>query len=79
MKYVFLFINNNLWRYSLYFEVGVYEIMTEENVTKSNKGLSIGSNAPIIDTKDIYNNEIALNILFKRFKGILIDFFRGAW
>ena len=53
--------------------------MTEEHVSNSIKGLSIGSTAPPIDTKDIYNNEISSNLLFLRFKGILIDFFRGAW
>lgn len=57
----------------------IYEIMNEEDISNSSKGLSIGSTAPPINTNDIYNTEIAFDILFQKFKGILIDFFRGAW
>jgi peroxiredoxin len=53
--------------------------MTEEDASSSKKGLSIGSSAPIIETKDVYNNEITLEVLLQRFKGVFIDFFRGAW
>ncbi len=53
--------------------------MTEEDAYSSKKGLSIGSSAPIIETKDVYNHEITLEVLLQRFKGVFIDFFRGVW
>ena len=42
-------------------------------------GLSVGSNAPTINTQDIYGNEINLNKLLEEYDGVLIDFFRGSW
>jgi hypothetical protein len=44
-----------------------------------NKGLTIGTKAPNIKTEDIYDNEIHLEEILNESKGILIDFFRGAW
>lgn len=43
------------------------------------KGLQINSNAPMIDTVDIYDNPINLDDLLKTYNGVLIDFFRGNW
>jgi hypothetical protein len=42
-------------------------------------GLSVGSKAPIIDTQDIYGDQINLNNLLEEYEGVLIDFFRGNW
>jgi hypothetical protein len=44
------------------------------------RGLTIGTKAPLIATKDIFDNEINLsNLLKEEYRGVLIDFFRGAW
>jgi len=43
------------------------------------KGLQLNSNAPMIDTVDIYDNPINLNDLLRTYNGVLIDFFRGNW
>ena len=53
--------------------------MTEEHISNSKKGLSLGVKAPIVETKDIYNNNINSTNLLQKYSGILIDFFRGAW
>ncbi len=53
--------------------------MTEEHISNEKKGLSLGVNAPIIETRDIYNSDINLTNLLQKYNGILIDFFRGAW
>lgn len=45
----------------------------------SEKGLDIGTNAPIIDTNDILGNKINTREILKEYNGILIDFFRGAF
>ena len=42
-------------------------------------GLSLGENAPLFDTVDVFENQIKLKELLKRNRGILIDFSRGAW
>ena len=52
--------------------------MTDEEPPRP-KGLLVGSNAPLIDTQDIYGNNIILSQLLKIFNGVLIDFFRGNW
>ncbi len=48
-------------------------------VSHSEKGLQIGSKAPMIDTVDIYGNSINLTSILSKNRGLLIDFFRGAW
>ena len=48
-------------------------------VSDSEKGLQIGSKAPMIDTVDIHGNKINLTELLQENRGLLIDFFRGAW
>ena len=44
-----------------------------------NKGLTIGSKAPIIDTKDIYDGDINLDNLLEKYRGVMIEFWRGNW
>jgi hypothetical protein len=55
--------------------------MNEEYISNPKKAKLLGNKAPLIDTIDINDNKINLaNILMDdRFRGILIDFFRGAW
>ena len=55
--------------------------MMTENIHTStpNKGLTIGSKAPIIDTKDVFENEINLNKLLEKNRGVMIEFWRGSW
>jgi hypothetical protein len=48
-------------------------------VSHSEKGLSIGVKAPMIDTVDIHGNKINLTNVLQEYRGLLIDFFRGAW
>ncbi len=43
------------------------------------KGLNIHTKAPLINTVDIYDKPINLNVLLKKYDGVLIDFFRGNW
>ena len=45
----------------------------------SEKGLLVGSQAPMIDTVDIHGNQINLTDILQENRGLLIDFFRGAW
>ena len=45
----------------------------------SKKGLQIGSKAPPIDTVDIYGKKIVMIEILQSHRGLLIDFFRGAW
>ncbi len=48
-------------------------------VSNSEKGLKTGSKAPMIDTVDIHGNQINLTDILQENRGLLIDFFRGAW
>ena len=48
-------------------------------VSNSEKGLMTGSKAPMIDTLDIYGKIINLTDILRNYRGLLIDFFRGAW
>ena len=48
-------------------------------MTNDEKGLSIGTKAPMFETVDIDKNEISLKNLLDNYKGVLIDFFRGNW
>jgi len=48
-------------------------------VSHSEKGLKTGSKAPTIDTVDIYGRKINLTEILQHNRGLLIDFFRGAW
>ena len=52
--------------------------MLEKEENKKH-GLSVGTVAPFIKSKDINGNSINSNELLQEYDGILIDFFRGAW
>jgi len=54
-------------------------MMTETHISTPNKGLTIGSKAPIIETKDIFDKEINLNDLLEKYNGVMIEFWRGSW
>jgi len=55
--------------------------MTEEHISKKfkTKGLTIGDEAPLVETNDIYGNVVNFKELLGEKDFILIDFFRGAW
>ena len=48
-------------------------------VSNSEKGLKTGSKAPMIDSVDIHGEKINLTGILQEYRGLLIDFFRGAW
>lgn len=52
---------------------------TQHKYPKDKGDLSLGSKAPKIDAKDTEANKIRMNEIFNKKKGLLIDFFRGAW
>lgn len=55
-------------------------MMTEtQHISTPNKGLTIGSKAPIIETKDIFDNDIKLADLLEKHNGVMIEFWRGTW
>ena len=78
---IFFFFFNKLLRNSLNFEVGIYEIMTAEHISKKfpEKGLPIGTEAPLFETTDIFGDDVNLKKILGENDFILIDFFRGAW
>ena len=53
--------------------------MSEENISSPEFGLLIGTIAPVINTKDVFENIINLTELLRDNHGIIVDFFRGAW
>lgn len=53
--------------------------MTELHISTPNKGLPLGTKAPMIDTEDIDGNNVNLTILLKKHNGVLLDLFRGSW
>jgi len=54
--------------------------MSTEHKYPDDKGdLPLGSKAPKINAKDTEGNKITLNKILDNHKGLLIDFFRGAW
>jgi len=57
----------------------IISIMTELHISTPNKGLPIGSKASMIDTEDIDGDIINLAELLKKYKGVLLDLFRGSW
>ena len=75
------FLFNKLLRNSLNFEVGIYEIMTAEHISKKfpEKGLPIGTEAPLFETTDIFGDDVDLKKILGENDFILIDLFRGAW
>ena len=54
-------------------------MMTETHISTPNKGLTIGSKAPIIDMKDVFDNDIKLDDLLEKYDGVMIEFWRGNW
>lgn len=64
--------------------MGINELMTDEqkiHISKkfSDKGLTIGTEAPLVETNDIYGNAVNFKEILREKDFILIDFFRGAW
>jgi hypothetical protein len=53
--------------------------MTELHISTPNKGLPLGTKAPMIDTKDIDGDNVNLTKLLKKHNGVLLDLFRGSW
>ncbi|MBY8991182.1 MAG: hypothetical protein KGD58_10555 [Candidatus Lokiarchaeota archaeon] len=53
--------------------------MTTERHLDSEKGLLIGTKAPFINTSDVFEKKIDFSLLFKEYRGIFLDFSRGAW
>jgi hypothetical protein len=54
--------------------------MSTEHTYPDDKGsLPLGSRAPKINGKDTEGNKIRLDKILNEYKGLLIDFFRGAW
>ena len=56
------FLSNNLCGNAFNFEINIYEIMTEEHISNSKKGLDLGVKAPIVNTKDIKRGWKKLNL-----------------
>ena len=48
-------------------------------MTEDVQGLPIGIKAPMIDTTDIVDMKINLTDILATHKGVLLEFFRGAW
>ncbi len=53
--------------------------MSEEHISIPELGLPIGTIAPVINTKDVFENTVNLTELLRDNRGIIVDFFRGAW
>jgi len=53
--------------------------MTDIDELPTAKGLIVGTKAPLINTLDIYGNEVNLSKLLETYNGVMIDFFRGNW
>ncbi|MFX1326205.1 MAG: hypothetical protein ACFE8N_14740 [Promethearchaeota archaeon] len=56
-----------------------YKIMTIEHISNEEMGLPVGSKAPIIKTVDVFENNFDLSTITKKYRGIVLDFSRGAW
>jgi hypothetical protein len=52
--------------------------MTDEEPPRPT-GLTVGSIAPVFNTKDIFGKSLNLLELLEKYDGVLIDFFRGNW
>jgi hypothetical protein len=53
--------------------------MSDKEPSNSDERLPLDTNAPMIDTVDVFNNEINLTKILKENRGVIIDFHRGAW
>jgi len=53
--------------------------MTEEHISNPEKGLPLGSKAPMIEKNDVLENPVNFLNQIQNSRGILLDFSRGAW
>ena len=53
--------------------------MTEEHISNPKFGLQLGTKAPIINSMDVFDQNINTEEILQNHRGVLIDFFRGAW
>ena len=53
--------------------------MKELHISTPEKGLYLGINAPLIDSIDIDGETVNLLKLLEKYRGVLIDLFRGSW
>jgi hypothetical protein len=53
--------------------------MTNLHISTPNKGLELGTRAPVIETEDIDGDNVNLIKLVDKHDGVLLDFFRGSW
>ncbi|MHA1987027.1 MAG: hypothetical protein ACW98D_10345 [Promethearchaeota archaeon] len=53
--------------------------MSDGETSNSEERLLLGTDAPTIDTIDVFNNKINLTEILRENNGVLIDFHRGAW
>ena len=53
--------------------------MSDKETPKSEERLPLEADAPLIETIDVFNNEINLTEILKEKNGVIIDFHRGAW
>lgn len=54
-------------------------LMTEEHISNPKYGLNLGVIAPTIKKNDIFDNIINLIEILRNNRGVILDFFRGAW
>ena len=53
--------------------------MTEEHISNPKFGLPLGTKAPLINSNDIFEQNINMEDLLRDHHGLILDFFRGAW
>ena len=53
--------------------------MSNGETSNSEERLPLDTDAPLIDTVDVFNNKINLTEILKENNGIIIDFHRAAW
>jgi len=53
--------------------------MSDGETSNSEERLPIDADAPLIDTVDVFDNEINLTEILKENNGVIIDFHRAAW
>ena len=53
--------------------------MSDGETSNSEERLPLDTDAPLIDTVDVFNNKINLTEILKENNGIIIDFHRAAW
>lgn len=53
--------------------------MTEEHISNPQFGLQLGTKAPTINSMDVFDQNINTEEILQNHRGVIIDFFRGAW